>query len=278
MTAVRYARLEGYSILHSSPHFDNSTRFIVIFYHQVLQSPNLTLFLLFHQNHQSLMKNLFVFMFTIFSAYVMTSCVNLETEEQKERKEERRKENVQDEIEEDLAAAKDDISNAFDNLGDALEGLKKKHNIDDKAPVSFRDMKKALPKSLAGVDFEESEGQTTGILGIKISTVEATYQEDDSAFEVTIVDVAGVGQLVKKMANWSEFEVDKETKNGYERTTEIDGHPALEKYNERREEGEISLLVDDRFIITIKGEGVSERQMRRAVDDVDIRKLVRLGE
>ncbi len=203
----------------------------------------------------------------------MTSCVNLETEEQKA---ERKKEEVQDEIEEDLAKAKDDISNAFDNLGDALEGLKKKHNIESKDPVSFRDMKKALPRSLAGVDFEESEGQTTGILGIKISTVEATYQEDDAAFEVTIVDVAGVGKLVKKMAKWSEFEVDKETRDGYERTTEIDGHPALEKYNERREKGETSLLVDDRFIITIKGEGVSERQMRRAVDDINIRKLTRL--
>lgn len=208
----------------------------------------------------------------------MTSCVNLETEEQKERKEERRKENVQDEIDEDLAAAKDDISNAFDNLGDALAGLKKKHNIDDKEPVSFRDMKKALPRSLAGVDFEGSEGQSTGILGIKISTVEATYQEDDAAFEVTIVDVAGVGKLVKKMAKWSEFEVDKETRDGYERTTEIDGHPALEKYNERRERGETNLLVNDRFIISIKGEGVSERQMRRAVDDINIRKLTRLAD
>ncbi|MEM1121232.1 MAG: hypothetical protein AAGJ18_12345 [Bacteroidota bacterium] len=221
------------------------------------------------------MKKVFVFAVAIFATYAMTSCINLETEEQKV---ERKKEEVQDQIDEDLAKAKDDLSNAFDNLGDALEGLKKKHNIDDKEPVSFRDMKKALPSSLAGVNFEESEGQTSGILGIKISTVEAKYQEDNAAFEVTIVDVAGVGSLVKKMANWSEFEVDKETRDGYERTTEIDGHPALEKYNERRETGETNLLVEDRFIITIRGEGVSERQMRRAVDDINIRKLVRLAD
>ena len=163
-------------------------------------------------------------------------------------------------------------------MGDAIKGLKKKHNIEDKEPINFRELKKALPRNLAGVSFEDSEGQTTGILGFKISTVEARYLEDDAAFEVKIVDVAGVGKLVKNMANWTEFEVDKETRNGYERTTEIDGHPALEKYNNRREEGETSLIVNDRFIITIKGEGVSERQMRNAVDDIDIRKLKRMDE
>lgn len=224
------------------------------------------------------MKKLFVFAFTICSAFLLTNCVNLETEEQKERKEEKRRVSIQDDIDKDLAEAKDDLENAFDNIGEALEGLKKKHNIEGQEPISFRDMKKALPRSLAGVDFEESEGQTTGILGFKISTVEATYQEDESAFEVKIVDVAGVGKLVKSMAKWSDFEVDKETRNGYERTTEIDGHPALEKYNERREEGETSILVENRFIITIKGEGVSERQMRRAVDDINIRKLTRLAD
>ena len=222
------------------------------------------------------MKKLFVFGFVIFSSYLMTSCISLETEEQKEQKEERRKDDIQDEIEEDLAEAKGDISDALDNLGEAFEGLKKKHNIEGKEPIGFRDLKKALPRSLAGVDFEESEGQTTGILGLKVSTVKATYQEDDASFEVTIVDVAGVGKLVKSMAKWSEFEVDKETRNGYERTTEIEGHPALEKYDKRREKGETSILVNDRFIISIKGEGVSERQMRNAVDDINIRKLARL--
>ena len=224
------------------------------------------------------MKKLFVFALTIFAAFLMTDCTNLETEAQKEKKEEKRKESLQDDIDKDLDEAKDDIKDAFGNLGEAIEGLKKKHNIEGKEPINFRDMKKALPRSLAGIDFESSEGQTTGILGVKISTVEATYKEDDSEFEVTIVDVAGVGKLVKNFANWSDFEVDKETRDGYERTTEIDGHPALEKYNERREEGETSILVDDRFIITIKGEGVSERQMRRAVDDINIRKLTRLAE
>ena len=221
------------------------------------------------------MKKLFVFGCIIFASYVMTSCINLETEEQKE---ERQKDDIQSEIDKDLAEAKDDISDALDNLGDAFKGLKKKHNIEGKEPINFRDLKKALPRNLAGVDFEESEGQTTGILGFKISTVEATYQEDDEGFQVTIVDVAGVGKLVKSMAKWSEFEVDKETRNGYERTTEIEGHPALEKYDSRREKGETSILINDRFIISIKGEGVSERQMRNAVDDINIRKIARLDD
>ena len=116
------------------------------------------------------MKKLFVFGCIIFASYVMTSCINLETEEQKE---ERQKDDIQSEIDKDLAEAKDDISDALDNLGEAFKGLKKKHNIEGKEPINFRDLKKALPRNLAGVDFEESEGQTTGILGFKISTTTA---------------------------------------------------------------------------------------------------------
>ena len=197
------------------------------------------------------MKKLFVFGLLVSISYLMTACINLETAEQKEQKVKERKEAIQEDIEKDLAEAKD--------------------------PIGFRDLKKALPRNLAGVPFEGSEGQTSGFLGFKISTVEATYQEDHSTFEVTIVDVAGVGELVKSMAEWTEFEVDKETRNGYERTTEIDGHPALEKYDNRREEGETSILINDRFIISIKGDGVSERQMRNAVDDINLRKITKLG-
>jgi len=72
------------------------------------------------------MKKLFVFAFTICAAFLMTNCGDLETAEQKERKEERRKENLQDDIDKDLAEAKDDIGKALDNLGNAFEGLKKK--------------------------------------------------------------------------------------------------------------------------------------------------------
>jgi hypothetical protein len=240
-----------------------------------LNHPKLQALLFTIKNDFSYMKKSFVFAATIIFAFLMTSCFSIETDKQKE---EREKESIQDEINEDLNEAKEDLNDALDNLGDAFKGLKKKHNIDEKDPINFRDLKKVLPKRLAGIDLEESEGQTSGVLGFKISTIQATYEEDDTRFEVSLVDVAGVGKLVKNMANWTEFEVDKETRDGYERTTEIDGHPALEKYNERRERGETSILIEDRFIISVKGRGVSERQMRRAIKDINLRKLARLGD
>ena len=97
------------------------------------------------------MKKLFVFAFAVFSAFLLTNCINIETDEQKERKEEKQKENLQDEIDKDLDEAKEDLKDAFGNLEDAFEGLKKKHNVGEKEPINFRDMKKALPRSLAGV-------------------------------------------------------------------------------------------------------------------------------
>ena len=221
------------------------------------------------------MKKLTFYLATMM-VFFLFSCISIDSEN--EEKKEKQKVKIDREIDEDLEEAKEDFNSALENLGDAIEGLKKKHNVDEKQPMNFRELKEALPNRLAGLSLEESEGQTSSILGFGISTVKAEYQDDESTMEVSIVDVAGVGKLVKSMATWSEFKVDKESKDGYERTTEIDGFPALEKYNERREEGEISVLAKDRLIISVKGEDVSERQMRRAVDGLRIRRLVRLAE
>lgn len=220
--------------------------------------------------------NKIVFCILLLVSCMTISCISFETEAE-EKKEQNRKQAIEEDIQQDLNAAKEDIGDAIDNLSSAFEGLKEKHNIGDEDPVNFRDLKEVLPKKMAGLSRENSEGQTSGILGFKISTVEADYFDDNSSFEVSIVDIGGAGKLAKKMANWTEFEVDKEGKDGYERTTEINGYPALEKYNERREGGEISLFVDDRFIISVKGDGVSERQMKRAIKDINLRKLNRLG-
>ena len=213
-----------------------------------------------------------ILILSILAVYLLNSCSS------NEQKEERQKEAIKEEINDNLSEAKEDIDDAFKNIGEAFEGLKKKHNIEDKEPVNFREIKKILPESLAGFDLEKSEGQTSGAMGFKISTVKAEYEDGDGSFDLEIIDVAGIGALVTGMAAWANFDVDKESDDGYERTTTINGYKAYEKYNQRRERGEINLLIEDRFIISLKGRGVSERQLRQALDDIDIRKLTRLAE
>jgi len=204
------------------------------------------------------------------SVFLLVNCGEMATEEQK-------KAAAGDEFKENLGEAKEDIEGALGNLGEAISSLKKKHKIEEKEPVNFRDMKALLPSRLGGIEQTDNEGQTSGVLGFKFSTAKAVYEADKAKLEVKIVDIAGIGKLASKMADWSTLDIDKESKNGYERTTTIDGHKAYEKYDAKRQKGKVAMIVDDRFIVDIEGRNVTERQLRDAIEDINVRKLRRLA-
>jgi len=216
------------------------------------------------------MKNSF---FLLLFSLLLVNCGDFATEEQKAAA---RKADAEAEFKENINNAKDNLGGAIGNLGDAISSLKKKHSVEEKEPVNFRDIKKILPNDMAGLEQIDSEGQTSGFMGFKFSTAKAIYKEDKSKLEVKIVDIAGIGKLASKMANWSNLDIDKESKDGYERTTTIDGHKAYEKYDARTKKGKVAMIIDDRFIIDIEGRSVTERQLKSAINDINIRKLRRL--
>lgn len=207
----------------------------------------------------------------LFSVFLLVNCGDISTDEQK-------KASADEEFKENLGEAKEDIEGAIGNLGEAISSLKKKHNIEDKEPVNFREIKEILPSSLGGMEQTDSEGQTSGIMGFKFSTAQAVYEEDKAKLEVKIVDIAGIGKLASKMADWSTLDIDKESKNGYERTTTIDGHKAYEKYDARRQKGKVAMIIDDRFIVDVEGRNVTEKQLKNAIEDINVRKLRRLAD
>ncbi len=218
------------------------------------------------QKSSNMKINFFLFLLSVF---LLVNCGDMATEEQK-------KASADKEFKENINEAKEDLGGAIGNLGEAISSLKKKHNIEEKEPVSFREMKKILPDDLGGMEQTDNEGQTSGIMGFKFSTAKAVYEADKAKLEVKIVDIAGIGKLASKMADWSTLDIDKESKNGYERTTTIDGHKAYEKYDARRQKGKVAMIIDDRFIVDIEGRNVTEDQLRDAIEDINVRKLKRL--
>jgi len=78
------------------------------------------------------------------------------------------------------------------------------------------------------------------------------------------------------LAAWSKLDVDRETDDGYERTTTFDGHKAYEKYNDKRKRGEINLIVNSRFIVQVEGRGVEMDELKRAIKKIDLDDLAKL--
>lgn len=151
-------------------------------------------------------------------------------------------------------------------------------NINDKEgdkieTVSFRELKKLLPYEVAGVERIEAGGQKSGMFGLKVSTAEAKYEEGNKWAKVTIVDVGGIGMAIRRFADWSTMEIEKETRDGYEHTTEIDGHKAFIKWNNNSQRGEINVIVKDRFIINIEGKNIDIEDLEEVLEDIDLSDL-----
>lgn len=137
--------------------------------------------------------------------------------------------------------------------------------------VDFRILKDALPEKLQGMDRVSHNGQKTGIAGLNISTADAEYREGDKTISITLLDSGGFGAALAGLAEWSQLEMDKETDQGYERTTMIDGKRAYEKFDRTAKTGEIAMIAADRFLVNVKGTNITEEDLRAAVSKIQLK-------
>lgn len=148
-------------------------------------------------------------------------------------------------------------------------------NEEPKEVVDAKLLKELLPDEAAGLARKSAESEKVGAMGFMVSKAEADYKDGDSSIEINIIDVAGTGALMG-MAAWSMMDMDKETENGYEKTTTYKGNKAYEKYNSKNNDGEMAVIVAKRFVVTAKGRNVAMDKIKDAIDDIDLGKLADL--
>jgi len=143
--------------------------------------------------------------------------------------------------------------------------------------VDFRSLKELLPEEADGLTRKEATGEKNGAAGFTVSTANGKYANSDESetIEISLVDGGGSAMMMG-LAAWSMIEVDKETQNGYEKTSTMGGNKTYEKYDNADKSGEIAMLVNKRFIVTAKGRGVSMEKLKATLDDVDLAKLASL--
>jgi len=168
-----------------------------------------------------------------------------------------------------------------DNLKDAVKQATEKlenldlNAMDDVEVINFRELKKLMPADAAGLARTKHIGETTGAMGFTFSKAEASYGDGDKRVDATFIDSGGAGSLLMGMAGFANLNVDKETEQGSERTLDIDGNQAYEKYANRngRITSELSVLVNERFIVTLKGKGVDVDALMSTYRDFDLGSL-----
>lgn len=174
------------------------------------------------------------------------------------------------------AAAKSGETPSMDDAMAALGAAMGAANAGKKVePVDFRELKEMLPESLPGMKRTEATGQRNAAMGMQISTANATYSNDQGAnATLTITDIGSMSGLAGMAAYaWASTEIDRESQDGYEKTTRYEGHKALEKYSKSSRSGEVSVLVGDRFVVAAQGNGIEMDGLKDAVSRVSLAKL-----
>lgn len=142
-------------------------------------------------------------------------------------------------------------------------------------PVDYADLKKMLPKKFAGFKQTDDFGGRKSMFGLGISQAEATYEgRKNGHIQISIIDFGSVkGIAGKAMLAWMSAEIDNESDAGYEKTTEFKGYKAFEKYSIKDKKGKLSLIVEERFLVDVDGEGVNMSDIKKGMSGVNLNKL-----
>jgi hypothetical protein len=151
-----------------------------------------------------------------------------------------------------------------------------------KPPVDFRKLKEVVPAELAGVKRSSNEGEKINIGELNISQVNAQFQkaeaaENDPSVTLQIVDYASAPEMGNVMTAWQQMNVDKESDNGFERTTKYKEQPAYETYQNEGKSGNVQIWVASRFYVNVQTTNLTAEQMKKLVESLPLEKLVELS-
>jgi hypothetical protein len=142
-------------------------------------------------------------------------------------------------------------------------------------PVDFRALKELLPESISGLKRGEESGEKAAAAGMKMSHAQARYGSGTGPrLRLKITDAGSMsGFAGLASAGWAMMEIDRETDRGYEKTSTVDGRKMHEKWNSKDQRGEVDIIVGGRFIVEIRGAGIEMKDLKQAINAIDLKKL-----
>lgn len=161
-------------------------------------------------------------------------------------------------------------------LQDAAERMQEAAERAPAEPVNFRQLRDALPEDLDGMERTNVEGATQGAMGFSVSQAEATFEGDGGHIEISISDLGALPSMGLMGFGWTMADIDRETSTGYERTVTLGDNRGYREYDTATRDGEFSLAVAERFIVSVTGNDVDDAALEAALRAVDLRALAAL--
>lgn len=142
--------------------------------------------------------------------------------------------------------------------------------------VKVAELEPFLPLEVLSIKRTEINRGKAEISKKDVVSAAAEYKGIDKMVRITITDAASSAMGVSGLAPWIKGDLNNEWEQGYERTADIDGFRGYESYDRADQSGQVSILVNNRFIVSVNGEKVAEGETREALKTVDLKKLASL--
>ena len=144
-------------------------------------------------------------------------------------------------------------------------------------PVNWRELQEYLV-DFSGYEREgEPDGETVSMGNMKWTHVEQNYRSGDKSLKLEIIDSAYVGMALQSFQMAAAMEID--TSDEYVKSTEINGFPGVKRYTYEDKQGEVMVLVGERFLIRLEGEPFEDADpLVDLIKEVDIEGLAALTE
>ena len=169
-------------------------------------------------------------------------------------------ENIEESINEALQYYKDgEYKDAVDSLNYASQLIQQKRG---------GELESFLPDPLSGWATQKTSSQAMGVAMFGGITAERQYSKDSSSITVQIITDSPVMQSMMMMFSNPMFA----TSDGG-KLEKIGRQKAIVKYDPKRKEGEINIVVANQFLVSIEGQGVSEEDLKAYAKAVDYKKL-----
>lgn len=141
--------------------------------------------------------------------------------------------------------------------------------------IHFHQLRAFLPREIAGLQAARDEG-STGLYGeVTISEAERSFVREDAELTFRIVDSSIGAKLAASIKDTlAQAQGADAAKAGLE---PLDGLVGYVRYDHDEDQAEVNLLVGDRYVVAIVGQGFGGTdRVRHAMADIDFAALARL--
>ncbi|MEZ5286552.1 MAG: hypothetical protein R2712_17445 [Vicinamibacterales bacterium] len=173
--------------------------------------------------------------------------------------------------------ATQDAAKGMQDFAKAMAGMAGAMGGDGKTvePVTFQSLQTMLPE-LSGWEMAKPRGERM-TAPVPFAQTEARYTKGDARLDVKVVDSGFATMLIAPWSMMLASGYSRESTEGYEKAVTVNGQPAFEKWNSERKSGELNVLVDRRFLVSIEGRNLDDMSvLHDAADGIDFGKFASL--